>query len=188
MRLLRPPLYCSRIIRVIMSTTTTTNRTADVRETAKRAFGFVPNLIDEMATHNPAVAATYLAANGAIKDGVLTPAEQQVVILAVSTYNDCHYCTKAHAAAGAAAGLTPDEIDTILDGGLPSDDRHHQLVRATRRIMGKRGWLGDNDLDEFDDAGLRRDALYEIVALVGIKTISNYVNHIGHTEVAPQFQ
>jgi AhpD family alkylhydroperoxidase len=144
----------------------------------------VPNLIDEMAAHNPTVADTYLTANGAIEH----PAEQQVVILAISTYNDCHYCTKAHAAAGAQGGLPDNEIDTILDGGLPENDRHRQLVRLTRRIAGKRGWLSDSDLSEFDDAGLGRDVVYEVVALIGIKTISNYVNHIGHTEVDPAFQ
>lgn len=170
-----------------MATTTTTDRAAEARETAQNIFGFVPNLIDEMASHNPAVAHTYLAANGAIEDGVLTPAEQQLVILAVSSYNDCHYCTKAHAAAGAQAGLPQDEIETVLKGGLPDDTRHRQLVRATRRIMGKRGWLSDDDLAEFEDVGFGRDVLYEIVGIVGIKTISNYVNHIAHTEVDPQF-
>lgn len=171
-----------------MATATSTDRAEQARETAKQGFGFVPNLIDEMATHNPAVAQTYLAANGAIEGGVLSPAEQQVVILAISTYNDCHYCTKAHAAAGQQAGLSKGEIDTILEGGLPEHDRHRQLVRATRRIAGKRGWLSDDDLGEFENAGLGRDVLYEVVALIGIKTISNYINHIAHTEVDPPFQ
>jgi len=171
-----------------MATTSTLDRAEEVRATAKQAFGFVPNLIDEMASHNPAVAQTYLAANGAIEDGVLSPAEQQVVILAISTYNDCHYCTKAHAAAGAQAGLSEDAIDTILEGGLPAHDRHRQLVRATRRIAGKRGWLGEADLSEFEDVGLGRDVLYEVITLIGIKTMSNYINHIAHTEVDPPFQ
>jgi alkylhydroperoxidase family enzyme len=78
-------------------------------------------------------------------------------------------------------------IDTILDGGLPQADRSRQLVRLTRRIAGKRGWLNDDDLSEFMDAGLGRDVVYEVVALIGVKTISNYVNHIAHTEVDPPF-
>lgn len=170
-----------------MTNVASTSRGEQVRETAKQAFGFVPNLIDEMATHNPAVAQTYLAANSALEDGVLSPAEQQVVILAISTYNDCHYCTTAHAAAGAQAGVPEHMIDTILDGGLPQADRSRQLVRLTRRIAGKRGWLNDDDLSEFIDAGLGRDVVYEVVALIGVKTISNYVNHIAHTEVDPPF-
>lgn len=167
--------------------TATQDRADAVRETAREAFGFVPNLVDEIATHNPAVAEVYLKANGAIANGVLSAAEEQVVILAISTYNDCHYCTKAHAAAGTQAGLDAATIETILDGGLPDNDRFRALIQATRRVLGKRGWLNDGDLAEFEDLDLGRDVIYEIVGLVGIKTISNYVNHIGQTEVDPQF-
>lgn len=167
--------------------TATQDPAAAVRETAREAFGFVPNLVDEIATHNPAVAQVYLQANGAIESGVLTPAEQQVVILAISSYNDCHYCTKAHAAVGAQTGLDETTIETILEGGLPEDNRQRHLVRATRRILSKRGWLNDDDLSEFEDVDLGRDVIYEIVGLVGIKTISNYINHIGQTEIDPQF-
>lgn len=171
-----------------MTKTVENQKAEQARQTAKQAFGFVPNLIDEMATQNPAVAQTYLQANGTIEDGVLNPAEQQAVILTISAYNDCHYCTKAHAAVGQQAGLSKETISTILASGLPDDDRLAALARATRRIMGKRGWLNDDDLTELQSWGLDRDAIYEIVGLIGIKTMSNYINHIAGTEVDPQLQ
>ena len=127
-----------------MATTTAsqTDHAEQVQNAAEQAFGFVPNLIGEITKENPAVGELYLKANGIIEEGgVLSPPEQQAVILAISSYNDCHYCTKAHAAAGQQAGLDPDTIETINEGGLPDDDRLKSLVRATRRILGKRGWL-----------------------------------------------
>ena len=171
------------------STATQTDHEQQVHEKAEQALGFVPNLVTELAGENPAAADAYLTANGILEEGgVLSPAEQQAVILAISSYNDCHYCTKAHAAAGQQAGLDPEVIATINEGGLPSDDRLKNLVRATRRILGKRGWLSDADEAELADLGLERPALYEIVTLIGIKTISNYVNHIAGTEVDDVFQ
>jgi AhpD family alkylhydroperoxidase len=173
-----------------MSTSTeqTTDLGTAVESQAEAAFGFVPNLIREMTDHHPGVGATYLAANDAIEEnGVLTPAEQQAVILAISSYNDCHYCTKAHAAAGRAAGLDPDAVAAINAGGLPDDKRLAGLVQATRRVMGKRGWLDADDLAGLEAKGVGRDAVYEIVAFVGIKTISNYVNHIADTPVDEAF-
>lgn len=158
-----------------------------VHAKAKEAFGMVPNLIKEMAAHNPALADTYLDASASIGNGVLNDAEEQVVILAISGYNDCHYCTKAHGAAGQAAGLSADTVQTIVEGGLPDEPRYRTLVQATRRILGKRGWLSDADQTELADAGLERDVIYEIVGLIGIKTISNYVNHIAGTEVDAAF-
>ena len=170
-------------------TAASTNHAEQVHEKAKQALGFVPNLITEMTDENPAVADAYLTSQGLLEaGGVLSPAEQQAVILAVSSYNDCHYCTKAHAVAGQQAGLDADTVDAINAGGLPADERLRALVRATRRILGKRGWLSDGDEAEFADLGLSRPELYEIVSLVGIKTISNYVNHIAGTEVDAPFE
>jgi len=169
--------------------TTTADQATEVQNQAKEAFGFVPNLIKEMTEHNPAVGASYLAANGPIEEnGVLTPEEQQAVILAISAHNDCHYCTKAHAAAGKAAGLSEDVIETINDGGLPDDERLKTLVKATRRVINTRGWLTEEHQAELADKGVGRAELYEIVTLVGIKTISNYVNHIGQTEIDEAFK
>jgi len=174
-----------------MATTTATqnDHAQQVHEKAEQALGFVPNLVKEITKENPAVAEAYLTATGIVEEGgVLSGAEQQAVILAASSYNDCHYCTKAHAVAGQQAGLDAETVETINEGGLPSDDRLKSLVRATRRILGKRGWLSDADEAEFADLGLERPELYEIVGLVGIKTISNYVNHIAGTEVDAPFQ
>jgi len=172
-----------------MATAEATSYADEVRDTAKQALGLVPNLITEITDENPAVAEAYLTANGILEEnGVLSPAEQQAVILAISSYNDCHYCTKAHAVVGQQAGLDPETIESINEGGLPDDDRLRALVRATRRILGKRGWLSDADESEFEDLGIGRPELYEIIGLLGAKTISNYVNHIAGTEVDEPFQ
>lgn len=169
--------------------TVDTDYAHEVNEMAREALGFVPNLVTEMTDENPAVGETYLSSQGILENGgVLSPAEQQAVILAVSSYNDCHYCTRAHAVAGQQAGLTPETVETINAGGLPSDRRLRSLVRATRRIMGKRGWLSDHDEAEFHELDLGRPELYEIVALVGVKTMSNYINHIAGTPVDEPFQ
>ena len=171
------------------STAQQTDRAEQVHGKAKQALGFVPNLIKEMTRENPAVGDAYLTAQGLLEEGgVLSPAEQQAVILAISSYNDCHYCTKAHAVAGQQAGLDAETTEIINEGGLPEDDRLRALVRASRRILGKRGWLSDGDEAEFADLGLERPELYEIIAIAGIKTMSNYVNHIAGTEVDAPFQ
>ena len=133
----------------------------DAAEQGRKPSAFVPNLIMEMTKENPAVADAYLTSQG---------------LLAVSSYNDCHYCTKAHAAAGQQAGLDTETTATINEGGLPNDDRLRPLVQATRRILGKRGWLSGVDESEFEDLGLGRPEFYEIITLVGIKTMSAMIS------------
>lgn len=61
-------------------------------------------------------------------------------------------------------------------------------MQATRRILGKGGWLSDVDESEFEDLGLGRTEFYEIIALVGIKTMSNYVNRIAEAKLDEPFR
>jgi AhpD family alkylhydroperoxidase len=155
-----------------------------MEDTAEQMYGFVPNLITEIVAENPAVAEIYLNASALMRDeGVLSDPEREAVFLAVSSHNDCHYCKAAHAGGARQAGLPTDTVETLNEGGLPDDDRLKSLVRAARRILNKRGWLSDVDEAEFSDLGLDRPELYEIVALVGIKTLSTYVNHIAGTTI-----
>jgi uncharacterized peroxidase-related enzyme len=162
--------------------------TQEVQETARKTLGFLPNLLEELSEHNPAAAKLYLTTTELIEEGELTATEREAVFLAVSRYNDCHYCTSIHGKKAIAAGLSPETVDTINSGGLPSDDRLRPLVQATRLLLDKRGWLDDEDLESLRAKGLGRADLFEINAIIGIKTFSNYVNHVAQTEVDPQFE
>ena len=158
----------------------------EVLRAVEEEFGFRPNLIEEMV-RAPAAAQVYLGGQGAMEDASLTGAEQQAVQLTVAAFNHCHYCTAAHEGLAKQAGVAPSDAEAILEGGLPQEQRLRTLVKATRLVLEKHGWLDDDDLEELETAGVDRAQLYEIVALVGLKTISNYVNHIAGTEVDPQF-
>ena len=146
----------------------------------KAAFGFVPNLMAGIADTNPAVATAYLGASAALEGGVLSPAEKQIVMLAVSSFNDCHYCTAAHRTTGKAMGVSQSELDAIDARTLPSDPRSRALVDATWTILSERGWVNDAKLARL---GVSRTEAFEIIAIIGLKTISNYVNHIQGTEI-----
>jgi alkylhydroperoxidase family enzyme len=61
-------------------------------------------------------------------------------------------------------------------------------VSATHLLLEKRGWLGEGDLKALEAAAIGRVQVYEIVAFIGLKTISNYVNHIAHTEIDEAFR
>ena len=170
-----------------MTQTATTDEQAEtILSQVEQAYGFRPNLIEEMVT-SPAAARVYLGGQEAMQEASLTEAEQNAVMLAVSTRNECHYCTAAHGAIGRQAGLSEDQVEAILEQEEPDDERLAVLVDAVDRILSKEGWLEEDDLAELARRGVDRARLYEVVALVGLKTISNYVNHIAGTEIDPQF-
>ena len=167
---------------------TTTAEARAVLDNVKKTFGFTPNLFKEFVSHSPAVARVYLDGMAAMGGASLSEKEQQAVILAISSYNDCHYCTVAHSKMGVAVGLTEEETTTLVEGGLPASERLRNLTVATRRIQGKRGWMSEEDLAEFEAMGIDRGEVYEIIALIGLKTISNYVNHFAKTEIDPKLR
>jgi AhpD family alkylhydroperoxidase len=165
-----------------MSTKTTKD---EALTQVKSAFGFVPNLMAGIVEQNPAVAAAYLGASAGLEGGLLSATEKQVVMLAVSAFNDCHYCSAAHRTAAKGMGVAQSELELIDEKQLPSDKRLKSLVEATWDLMTARGWLGD---ERIESLGVSRPELYELIAIVGLKTISNYINHIQLTEVDTAFK
>lgn len=152
-------------------------------EMAQAYYGLVPNIIKVVNKHNPAVAQIYIAAMELMEDGDLADDEREAVILAISRYNDCHYCARTHAALGYAAGLSKEDIEAINQGRLPASKRLQAVVKATRLILDKQGWLDAEDLEQLEARGLTRMHLYEINALISLKTLSNYINHVAQTKV-----
>jgi len=154
----------------------------EVFEAVRKKYGFVPNLIREMSK-SPAVARAYLGGQQALTEGKLTARDREAVQLAVSVYNECAYCRAAHRMGADATGIAPADVAAIERGDRADDPRVSALVAATWEILDVRGWLKAADLDRFQALGIDRAQIYEIVALIGLKTISNYVNHIAHTEI-----
>ena len=170
--------------------TTAARRSAEAEEilsAVEEKYGFRPNLMQEMVAA-PAAARMYLAAQGALEDASLSPAQAQAVQLAVASHNDCGYCTAVHRTLGGKSAISDADLAAIEDGDPPEDAEIAPVVKATRRVLAKRGWLDERDQAELAGEGIDRQALIEIVAYVALKTLSNYVNHIAGTELDPQFR
>jgi len=157
--------------------------TDDVRQSAQTAYGGVPNFLDAMNAHTGVPGAVYVAADEALMDGLLAPAEQQAVLLTISAHHDSRYDSVAHARLAMDAGLSPAAVNRLLAGKLPEDERLRALVEATRQTYDERGWLDPEIVQNLEDRGVGRGELYEIFALYGMKTFSSFVNHIADPEI-----
>ncbi|RMH05357.1 MAG: carboxymuconolactone decarboxylase family protein [Nitrospirae bacterium] len=158
-----------------------------ILEPIRRQLGFIPNLLDELKK-NPAVLRTYLQGQQALASGMLSPREQQAVQLRVSVMNQCTYCQAAHRWLGKQVGLTGEEIQTIERGEVPPKDTDLAgVIHATSLLFERKGWLNPETLQMLERQGVSREKLYEIIAYIGLKTISNYINHVAHTPIDSQF-
>ncbi len=157
-----------------------------ISDHVKKKFGFVPNVLAELSA-SPAALQVYLSGQEHLTEGALTPVEQQVVQLTVASFNHCQYCQAAHQFLGKQVGLSLSDIQAIREGRAPEHAEAAFIRRVTWALLEKRGWMAEEQVREWETLGLTKEKLYEIVAYVGLKTITNYVNHMAHTPVDDVF-
>jgi uncharacterized peroxidase-related enzyme len=156
-------------------------------EQAHRYFGFVPNLIATMA-HSPSALRVYLNADLGFQHGTLTPGEQQIVLLAASKENACRYCTTSHSALARFFANVPGDAIVAIENDRPlSDPKLNALVDLTRQLVSHRGYAPRTTIDAFVAAGYSKDQLLEVLVGVGLKTISNYFDHVSEVEIDSEF-
>tara|TARA_A100001391_G_scaffold160599_1_gene119296 strand:- start:264 stop:836 length:573 start_codon:yes stop_codon:yes gene_type:complete len=158
-----------------------------VLKTAKGAFGFVPNLLGTLA-ESPATAEAYLTLAGIVDKTSLTPAERQVVLLAVSYENTCHYCMAAHSTLAGGAGVDAATLDALRSGAALPDARLDALAQFARTMVQERGYASEADIKAFLDAGFTKANIFDVITATALKTISNYANHIAETPVDDAFK
>lgn len=157
---------------------------AERMRAAQARFGFVPNLYGVMA-NSPCLLDTYVHGYERFREhSGFTPAEQEVVLLAVSRENGCTYCVAAHSfIADKMSGVAPAVTDAIRDGQPIPDARLAALHEFTRTMVAKRGLPDTADVNVFLAAGYSERQILEIVLAIAVKTLSNYANHLFHTPV-----
>ena len=160
----------------------------EILENARRYFGFVPNLLASMAS-SPVALGVYFNANLGFELGTLTPAERQIVLLTASKENNCAYCSISHSAlARFFANVPGDALLAIESGGNPKDPKLNALVSITRELVARRGFISREMTQRFFDAGYKKEQLLEVLIGIGIKTISNYFDHIAALEMDDEFK
>ncbi len=153
----------------------------ELLEGIRKGYGFIPNLFAYMAEASTTVEA-YLALNDLIARGSLSAAQQQVALLAVSVENDCEFCTVAHRAIGKMKGANSQTLNALASGGEIAEDGDRALGAFTRAVVKSRGRPGAGAVQTFLDAGFTKAQILEVILIVSIKTLSNYINHLTNPE------
>jgi len=157
-----------------------------VMQTAQQAFGFIPNLIAIMSS-SPAMAEAYLAISGIFEKSGLSPTERQVVLLTVSRFHECQYCVAAHSAISSMQKVPDDVVRAIRDDQRIADPKLQSLRKFVNQIIEKRGWLSEEDVQEFLSAGYEKSHILDILVGVAQKMLSNFTNHIAETPLDDVF-
>ena len=144
-------------------------------------YGFIPNLFGYMA-EAPYTIEAYTMLNETLTKTALTPAQQQIALLAVSQYNNCDFCRTAHRAFGKMNQANQQTLNAIVSNETIEDASDKALVDMIVAIVDQRGWLDQTQIDSFIEAGFTRRNIYDLILIVTIKTLSNYANHLTKPE------
>lgn len=161
----------------------------EVLEKAKQGLGFAPNMYGAMANQPGLLESYSFGYNQFRQESGFTAAEQEVVFLTVSFENGCDYCMAAHSLVADKMSKVPLEVTEAIRNGQPATDPKLEALRGFTRIMvTKAGRPSPADVNAFLAVGYTEKHILAIILAIGVKTMSNYANHVFHTPVDAAFQ
>ncbi len=147
-------------------------------------FGFIPNLAGVMAD-SPALLKSYIATfNNLNEFGSLSPAEVNVVALAISRVNECTYCIAGHTMVGKTILPTPDDVlESLRNDEKIADKKLEALRNFSIDIYEGHGQVSPSTLRSFLRAGYDRQQALDVVAVIGWKVMSNVAGDIAEVKL-----
>jgi AhpD family alkylhydroperoxidase len=149
--------------------------------------GMIPNLHGVMA-EAPALLEAYQQLNKVFDKTSLSTVERNIVWLTINYENGCTYCIAAHSAVARHAGVSEDDIRALRGGAALADNKLEALRRFTAQMVRERGWAKPAEIEALLQAGYNKATALEVVLAIGMKTLSNYTNHIAATPLDRPFE
>jgi AhpD family alkylhydroperoxidase len=157
-------------------------------QNAKDSMGMIPNMYSGMA-NNPALLDAYIKSYQTFRENSgFSSQEQEVVFLSIAYENNCDYCMAAHSFVADKMSKVPTEVtDAIRNDTEVPDSRLKALSSFSKIMVSKRGLPSVEDVHAFLNAGYTQDHILGVITGIGVKTMSNYFNHVFNTAVDSAF-
>ena len=155
--------------------------------TANERLGFVPNVYAYMAEAPVSLEALSQLAKIFSRTG-FSEAQRHLLLLTGSVENRCTFCVAAHTFGATAGGVKSDTVAAIRSGSPIEDARDAALVAFVRCVIRQRGFVSESELQAFLDSGFTPRHALEAIVGVTLKILTNYINHMTHTELNPELR
>ncbi|WP_347923929.1 carboxymuconolactone decarboxylase family protein [Pontimicrobium sp. SW4] len=159
-----------------------------ILEATKKGLGMIPNMYATMA-NNTALFDAYSHSYKTFRENAgFTSQEQEIIFLSIAFENECDYCMSAHSFVADKMSEVPTEVtNAIRDNTKIKDAKYKALSTFSRVMTAKRGNPSQEDIDAFLIAGYTENHILGVIAGIGVKTMSNYFNHVFDTPVDTAF-
>jgi len=148
--------------------------------------GFVPNVFLALA-HRPEEFRAFFAYYDALmeKEGGLTKAEREMIVVATSSANNCLYCVIAHGAALRIRARNPLIADQVATNYRKGDITVRQKVMldfAVKMALSA-SMVGDADFKTLHKCGFSDEDIWDIGAISALFALSNRMANL--TDMRP---
>ena len=155
---------------------------ARILEVQEKA-GFVPNVFATLA-HRPDEFRAFFAYHDALmlKDGGLTKAEREMIVVATSGANECLYCIVAHGALLRIYGKHPLVADQVAVNYRKADitPRQRAMLAFAMKVAVDSAAIDDADFAALREHGFGDEDIWDIGAIAAFFALSNRMaNMIG---------
>jgi len=138
--------------------------------------GFIPNVFLAWA-HRPDEFRAFFAYHDALLDkkGGLTKAEREMIVVATSAVNHCHYCVIAHGAILRIRAKQPLLADQVAVNYLNADltPRQRAMLDFAVKVATRSHEVNDADFATLRAQGLTEDEIWDVGAIAALFALSN---------------
>jgi uncharacterized peroxidase-related enzyme len=162
---------------------------ADIREriqAVSEKTGFVPNVFLALA-RRPDEFRAFFAYYDAVmlREGGLSKAEKEMIVVATSAANQCPYCVVAHGALLRLFSKNPLLGDQIAVNyrSADIDRRQRAMLDAALKLATAPRNFGESDIQNLLACGFTKEDVWDIGAIVSLFALSNRMAHL--TDMRP---
>ncbi len=143
--------------------------------------GFIPNVFLTLA-YRPDEFRAFFAYHDALmdKDGGLTKAEREMIVVATSSANQCHYCVIAHGAILRIRARNPQISDQIAVNYRKADitPRQKAMLDFAMKVSTGAQTISEADFAAVASHGFNDDDIWDIAAISAFFALSNRMANV----------
>ena len=151
----------------------------DIRATVlevQEQTGFIPNVFIALA-HRPDEFRAFFAYHNALmgKEGGLSQAEREMIIVAVSGYNNCIYCVVAHGAILRIREKNPLIADQVATNYRKADlnARQKAMLDFAIKVAADSAAIDDDDFATLNEHDFSNEDIWDIAGIAALYALSN---------------
>lgn len=141
-------------------------------------LGFIPNVLEAYAFDTAKLQAFIdMADDLMLADSGLDKAEREMIAVAVSAVNHCHYCLTAHGAALRQRSKNPELAETIAQNyrAAPLPKRQKAMLEFAVKLTEHPDKIEEADRQALREAGFSDRDIWDIAAVTGFYNMSNRI-------------